>query len=738
MKLFTQFPTIKKCFLFFVIGCLSSFSLSAQICFGTEVRPVDGQSDEVLVDITSEGFTDILSFQLSMRFDPALYEFIGMDTAYMSSFKEGNFSVNAGNISGAIRMAWFDATAIKGATLDENQILVTYRFKKLTSLEGLFVISNDPLIIEVVQKPFDLLNVQSCNTSESLVAFLDGSFALDENDNCTIETSERTNSKERNWQGWMLEAKQNGESHYASLTESGQYSLRLFPGENEISVYRPSPYYSTCINTFTINTNDLTLSSVVDIPIHIDELCPLLDVDYFASYRNACEEALSFIRYQNNGTISAENAYIELNLDPRLSIIESDLEYTEIAANHYRFDIGTVEAATRNSFLLRTTVDCDITAEETICNEVQIFPNELCGSLSEGWSGASLKVDGACVGEEIIFEIENVGNGDMTQPKEYVVIEDAVIFKMAPIQLQMGEKKVVKVAANGATYRLKVEQEDGHPGNSQPSVFVEACGRDENGNFSTGFAQYFPNDDFDPFIDIDCQQIGSTNNTAALRAFPLGYGTEHLIEGDDFIEYQIFYPRNGFNSTVIIDTLSDMLDPTTFQPGTSSSPYWHQITEDGIIQFNVMGTEFGNDFLQNGFVKFKIKPKKGLAKGSQIFNKVSVFQGLKAPKHTNSVFHTIGANFIQRSVSTHAPIKRLSELSVYPNPSSNHVFFRLKDVNPNNALLSIYDATGKMVHFETFSTLTHEISKGELPTGIYTYQLILSNGQIETGKLIWE
>src|SRR5690606_35646115 len=138
--------------------------------------------------------------------------------------------------------------------------------------------------------------------------------------------------------------------------------------------------------------------------------------------------------------------------------------------NQYTFGIGDVAPGQCSSFIVQVQVSCDALVGQTLCAEAKIFPNAPCFPPSPNWSGASLQVKGACEGGEVQFRVENVGAGDMLQPRPCIVIEDGVMLLTAPgsIRLNSGEAFTYSFPANGATYRIEVEQEPFHPGRSMP------------------------------------------------------------------------------------------------------------------------------------------------------------------------------------------------------------------------------------------------------------------------------
>ena len=74
-------------------------------------------------------------------------------------------------------------------------------------------------------------------------------------------------------------------------------------------------------------------------------------------------------------------------------------------------------------------------------------------------------------------------------------------------------------------------------------------------------------------------------------------------------------------------------------------------------------------------------------------------------------------------------------VSFYPNPFTASVNVVLKDVSILNSVeLRLYDITGAEIRN---TTITKQVTTFEnLPSGIYFYQAISNNKQIQSGKLV--
>jgi hypothetical protein len=81
----------------------------------------------------------------------------------------------------------------------------------------------------------------------------------------------------------------------------------------------------------------------------------------------------------------------------------------------------------------------------------------------------------------------------------------------------------------------------------------------------------------------------------------------------------------------------------------------------------------------------------------------------------------------------------MKEILVYPNPFTNQVTFFASDVKSNNATISIYDISGRMILSKSGLNLRNSagetIDLPELKNGVYIYNINV-DGINTRGKII--
>ncbi len=94
----------------------------------------------------------------------------------------------------------------------------------------------------------------------------------------------------------------------------------------------------------------------------------------------ASNENYYYISYCNLGSIVANNAYIEIDLDPFLTVVNSELAIQNQQNNSYRFDLGNVNSQTCHSFWLQVELDSTTPSHQAHCITASIYPNTFCDS----------------------------------------------------------------------------------------------------------------------------------------------------------------------------------------------------------------------------------------------------------------------------------------------------------------------------------------------------------------------
>jgi len=477
-------------------------------------------------------------------------------------------------------------------------------------------------------------------------------------------------------------------------------------------------------------------------PIGTEENCIQLETSLSTPFLRRCFPNKYDINYCNYSISTIEDVYLEIELDEYLNLLSSPVGYTDLGENKYRFDVGVLEAGECGRFSLEVEVSCEAVLGQTHCSNVEIFPESTCNEPDANWSGASLEVEGICNDEEVIFKISNAGNGNMNSTSDYVVVEDVVMFSRDNFQLNTGESIEVKVPANGSTYRINVNQVEGHPGNNLPTVAVEGCGTNEQGKISLGFVNQFPENDTDRNKDIDCQEnIGSYDPNDKL-AIPSGVGENHLIEENTDIEYTIRFQNTGTDTAftvVVLDTLSSVLNPNTIQLMSSSHPYRFDLLQGNVMRFRfdniLLPDSTTNEPASNGYIRFKISQDANLVDGTIIENSAAIYFDFNEPIITNTYFHVVGFELAQ-TVNTQNRYEENSLVEVYPNPFSEKTLIRINQLGTAKVKLELFNAFGTKVWGQNITDTKYLFDRSTLSAGLYFMKVTIDQQATDVLQLV--
>ena len=193
-----------------------------------------------------------------------------------------------------------------------------------------------------------------------------------------------------------------------------------------------------------------------------------------------------------------------------------------------------------------------------------------------------------------------------------------------------------------------------------------------------------------------CLLIGGPYDPNSKQVSPVGIGPAGNIAPSRELTYTVNFQNTGTDvakNIYVMDTISNNLDMSTFHIVASShtmNPYFYN---GNIIRFdypNIMLPDSGaNQVLSHGWVIYKIKPKTGLANGTQIKNTGHIFFDYNPAIVTNTTLNTIdfsmGINETSNEIGN----------TIYPNPAQNQVTITFgKTIN---GTLSVVDMQGRIV-----------------------------------------
>ena len=192
---------------------------------------------------------------------------------------------------------------------------------------------------------------------------------------------------------------------------------------------------------------------------------------------------------------------------------------------------------------------------------------------------------------------------------------------------------------------------------------------------------------------------------------------------------------------LLVDTISNLLNLGTIQPGASSHPYEWKVMPDGTVLFifeNIMLPDSNtNEPESHGFVKFRISQQTDLVPGIVIYNKADIYFDNNEAVTTNETWLTIATPFngIIDAVDL-VSFSNAPQVKVYPNPFHDRATFEIIGASNPPFTFYLFDVAGKQVDAQHFQQRKYLFERKTLNPGIYFYHIEADGMRIGTGKII--
>ncbi|MEO1259894.1 MAG: T9SS type A sorting domain-containing protein [Bacteroidota bacterium] len=583
--------------------------------------------------------------------------------------------------------------------------------------------------------PRDLFLLKVNGSGNLFSHHLIGTVFFDENNNCDFDN-------EMPLEGWVVEAVAENWTAYDVTDADGIYDILIDTGEWELKVTPLNDYWEICEPFYAGNAVNFYDTTFTDIPVQALEDCPLMEVDINVNFLRLCNSNNYIISYCNRGTEAADDVTIEVNLPDSLTFISATAPILSQVGQQLIFDIGTVGPNECSEFLLEFMVGCDISLfGQTLCTEAHILPDTICGTP---WFGPIIGVEATCENDSIFFEIINSGEG-MTSPFEYIVIEDNIILLQGDFELGPGESTtIVFQAGSGATYHIIAEQDPDFPGVLGSPVAtgsVEGC----FGPINFGVFGQIEENDNQPWFSTNCQEVIASYDPNDKVASPSGWRPyNHFIQEHTELDYLIRFQNTGTDTAfrvVIIDTLTQFLDPASIRNISASHPFTYELNGQGILKFIfdpiLLPDSTTNEPESNGFVKFHIAQQENNPLGTLIENTAYIYFDFNPPVQTNTTFHTIEDFWLLiGEVPTHESGRPDLDVDVFPNPCFESATIRINDYHSPMLIFQLFDQQGKIVDQKIMINGQTKVERKEWPAGIYYFNIMDHGEIIHAEKLV--
>jgi hypothetical protein len=593
---------------------------------------------------------------------------------------------------------------------------------------------NDQKLYSIYENKQGMNVLARTASSTAIGAVIKGTVTRETDDNC--DTYELQNPLKN----WIVNAI-GANSWYVNTDSAGRYSMFVDTGAYILTVKPPiSLFWQKCADSIPIFLPNILDTVTQRFSIKSIANCPYMFVDLAVPYLDLGFENEAHLTYSNQGSVTANNAWVDVTIDSKLILKSPNFPYDSLGNHVYRFHLGSVESATEGSLYFTLKADPDsVQIGETHCISAHIHPDSVCVPVP-AWSGAEIVVDARCQQDTAVqFEITNIGD-QQTQTLHYIVIEDDVVMKHGFETYAPHETKTLQFTAGGHTWRFETQQEPGHPFSHLASATIEGC----NGIVSAGLVNLFDLDNGIPSQDVECIEVRASHDPNDKKGLPEGYGTDHLIEPHTPIAYLIDFQNTGTapaHLVVIRDTLDAWLDPATLQMGASSHPYTWKLEGQGVLVISYTGINLpdssSNPPASQGFISYKINQKTNVPLGTIIHNTASIYFDFNGSVVTNQTFHKIGHNFIKQITLTKTLENQPMKVRVIPNPVVEEAQLILDGLSDGDFVFHLTDAAGRELQQQSFHGNAFQFQRNQLSASLYFFQITTPSGKpVASGKIL--
>lgn len=542
---------------------------------------------------------------------------------------------------------------------------------------------------------------------------------------------------------WMVKLQSNNELAYAKVDANGYYSFVVNTGTYYIEVLPPNDYWQTCVGSQLINigTNQDTLT--VDFTAQAITNSTDLMVDISTPYLERCFSGQYYVRYFNKGTVPAPNAYVDIDFDSDLTVANSTLPFSLVNnGSTHRFYLGNLASGTEGKFSVEVQVNCNAVDSKAHCTEAIIRSDSLPTPLpNPAWDNANLETNIECLGDSVLFRIQNTGTGPQGTTTRYIIAEDEVMLHTQDPQILNGQSVEYIIPADGSTYYIATQQSEEHPYKGLVASVYEGCGI---GTISTGIVEQYEIGDRNPMTDITCFKNASNITPNVLHASPRGYSNRNFINADAELEYQIHFQNTSSDTAYVVvieQEISSYLDIESICLGAHSHEYTLEIADENTIRFIFNNINLPNDQVDplgsNGFVSFKIRLQDNVPLGTVLDAQSTIYFDYEIPIISPIIQHEIASGFIQTQFISNQLNIYEHGVQVYPNPFSESTSIEIiEPIEVNEIILRIFDKNGAELRQEIIQNQSiFQFHRQDLAPGLYFYSIESDGKILDGGKL---
>jgi uncharacterized repeat protein (TIGR01451 family) len=537
--------------------------------------------------------------------------------------------------------------------------------------------------------------------------------------------------------------------NYIMSDHNGDYLFPMYNDSVRLYITNLDTIFSlACLTSDTLFVvNDTAAISDLrhaDFPVTSSTFCHRLQIDVSTSFFRTCRMGDIYLSYENEGTIQANGAFIVVEIDTAIiDSIYSIFPYTQIG-DTLLFNLGIVDAHARGDIRFEGHAKCSAVGHSSNCVRAYIYPPSNCALPNAGYDTSDIVVETSCHIDTVKVLLRNRSSHDMREPGSLRAYEDEIIQRIDTfILVAGGTTEFNYYTPTDQTSTMIVNQNPYHPRNPSLIRFDELCALTTpiiGHSIVNEFPRYDNAADYEEF----CQIIGNSWDPNIKMVSPSGFTNRHFTDSNQVLEYRIDFQNTGSDTAfkvVIVDTLDFNLDINTFKPLIGSSTYTPILEGNRTVKFVfdpiILPDSNHSEPNSHGFVTYKIRPVRGVAKGTVINNYGDIYFDYNPAVRTNKIFNTIFDTVLINVGIVDVKEDLIPSVLVFPNPAAEKFFVKTNSTLVN-AKIVFTDVAGKEI-FE-MNQLSGNVQEVQLPAllpGVYFINIYEKNNfLIGKSKLI--
>lgn len=432
---------------------------------------------------------------------------------------------------------------------------------------------------------------------------ISGNVAFDLDNNCLLDEDDIPAK------GWFLTA-DNGKTTEILRTDSlGNFQMNTKDATTvfTLSPISPKEAWTVCENEkVVVSDHEHPEENIQFIVQQADFNCPIVEVSLTQPDMVRCEESHFFATVKNKAFSVSEMMVLEIELDDDLTLQTVSLPYT-LTNQTAKIEIEPLPRLSEQTLEIETLLNCEANLGDAHLVKAHIYPL----SCESDETQAVFEVVGECRGEEVVFELQNIGGGGAEVLTNYNVLADGFLAaKEVSVNLpEGGEKTEITFPADGRTWRVELQGLGESSVRETLTASIEGCGKAKNGLHTTGVKDAF-------FMDNHFHEksyILPTNTTGVphkISPFIRGYGRYNLIHELKPLE---FTARVYNSSKITAQQVSFVLhitpsfDLTTFEILASSSPTSFRLLGGDSLEIVMKNAQL--EWKETAQCRFRIHPR---------------------------------------------------------------------------------------------------------------------------------